>query len=295
MSKLKQSTLLYLWTQQSLYIGTPFFGDGVSYGSHTLLASLDGSDLLIEQTDSNILLSASIALVPAGLHIKLVSPNAEFACLFLDPLGKDFSLLSHCMTAKTGEILHGCICDAAFLAAFSTIWHGQFSIEQAGKIIEAAFPDPRTVAFRHRVDEKVERVLGLIAQEPSENLSSEHLANIVGISEVHLRRVFKFTVGVPIRRYRLWHRLLVVLRLVAEGHTLTNAALESGFSDSSHFNHVFRDAFGVNPSTVLKRNGAMRVFVCNELSVKVPAKQNYRSPFSSSAGKSVGLQSRRSA
>ncbi|HET8706152.1 MAG TPA: AraC family transcriptional regulator, partial [Pseudomonadales bacterium] len=283
------------WTQQSLYIGTPFFGDGVSYGSHTLLASLDGSDLTIEQTDTGILLSTSIALVPAGLHIKLIRANAAFACLFLDPLGKDFSLLSHCMTAKTGEIQHGGFCDDAFLAAFNKIWHGQLSIEQAEDTIKAAFPDPRTVAFRHKVDEKVKRVLGLIAQEPSKNLSSEDLADFVGISEAQLRRVFKFTVGVPIRRYRLWHRLLVVLRLMAEGHTLTNAALESGFSDSSHFNHVFRDVFGVNPSTVLKRNGAMRVLVCNELAVKVPAKQSYGNLFSISNRKSTGLPNYRTA
>lgn len=289
MSSLNRRTLLYLWKQHSLYMGAPFIGDGVAYGSHALIASLDGSDLCIELPDSNSTLSTSIALVPAGLHVKLVGSNVAIACLFLDPFGKDFSLLSHCMNAKLGNILYNSFCDHAFLDAFKTIWRGQFSTEQAAELIEAAFPDPRSVAFRHKVDEKVVRVIDLITQEPTKNLSNEHLAHEVGISEVQLRRVFKGAVGVPIRRYRLWHRLFVVLRLMGEGQSLTNAALESGFSDSSHFNHVFRDVFGVNPSSVLKRNGVMRVFVCNELSAKVATQNEVKRIYSIPKNKNIAL------
>ncbi|HET8706269.1 MAG TPA: AraC family transcriptional regulator [Pseudomonadales bacterium] len=170
------------------------------------------------------------------------------------------------MTAKTGEIFYDGIYDAAFLHTFSNIWAGHFTTLSAAELLASAFPDPESIAFRHKVDEKVMRVLDLITHEPSKNISNENLAEAVGLSEVQLRRVFKNAVGVPIRRYRLWHRLFVAMRLLAGGQTLTSAALDSGFSDSSHFNHVFRDAFGVNPSTVLKKNGVLRVFVSQEFS-----------------------------
>ncbi|MBA1322708.1 helix-turn-helix domain-containing protein [Pseudomonas plecoglossicida] len=38
--------------------------------------------------------------------------------------------------------------------------------------------------------------------------------------------------------------------------SVSQAALESGFSDFSHFSHAFRKAFGVAPHTLLRRNGA---------------------------------------
>ena len=48
---------------------------------------------------------------------------------------------------------------------------------------------------------------------------------------------------------------------MAEGQTLTDAALEAGFSDSSHFNHVFRSMLGLKPSDVLNRKEHMKIFV----------------------------------
>lgn len=266
MSDSNQRTLLYIWKQRSLYMGSPFNGSGVSYGSPALIANLDGSSLSIQQEGISQPLKAQIALIPAGLQLKLNGSNGNVACFFLDPFGQDYSLLMRCMRSQTGSISHDAICDESFLSAFRTIWFGQFTSERAAELIAEAFPDPRALGFRHKVDEKVVSVIKLITQDPSENLCNDHLAAHVGISEVQLRRVFKCAVGVPIRRYRLWHRLFVAMRLMADGRSLTDSAIESGFSDSSHFNHVFRDVFGVNPSSVLKRNGIMRVFVSDEFS-----------------------------
>jgi AraC-like DNA-binding protein len=75
---------------------------------------------------------------------------------------------------------------------------------------------------------------------------------------VHL---FKEEVGVPIRRFRQWHRMRVVAALVAKGQTLTDAALGAGFADSSHFSRAFRNMFGITPSSVFGRAANVQIVV----------------------------------
>ena len=66
--------------------------------------------------------------------------------------------------------------------------------------------------------------------------------------------------GVPIRRYRQWHRLFVTAVGVTQGLSLTTAALEAGFTDSAHFSRTFRSILGMPPSAMLNPRGRMRMF-----------------------------------
>ena len=54
------------------------------------------------------------------------------------------------------------------------------------------------------------------------------------------------------RSYRVWSLVRAALGAVGSNPTLTQAALEGGFVDSSHFSHMFRNTFGMTPSSVLK-------------------------------------------
>lgn len=45
------------------------------------------------------------------------------------------------------------------------------------------------------------------------------------------------------------------MRLASEGLSLTEAALESGFSDSQHFSREFSQKIGIAPSAILRRVG----------------------------------------
>jgi AraC-like DNA-binding protein len=47
-------------------------------------------------------------------------------------------------------------------------------------------------------------------------------------------RLFRDQVGVPIRRYLLWHRYLTALSLLADRASVTHAAHAVGFADSAH-------------------------------------------------------------
>lgn len=76
-------------------------------------------------------------------------------------------------------------------------------------------------------------------------------AAALNISDSRLTHVFTEEVGIPFRRYVLWARLRRVVEEIREGSNLTRAALDAGFSDSSHLSRVFRENFGITPSWLL--------------------------------------------
>ncbi len=69
-----------------------------------------------------------------------------------------------------------------------------------------------------------------------------------GLSASRFQHLFTREVGVPFRRYRVWHRLRAAIREAAQGSNLTTAAHAAGFADQAHFTREFRRTFGAPPS-----------------------------------------------
>lgn len=104
-------------------------------------------------------------------------------------------------------------------------------------------------------DSRVERVLRALATDPSQQNSLAALARQAGLSQTRLRHLFREQVGLPLAAYRLWSRLLIAVRQLAIRPDLTAAAHDSGFSDSAHLSHAFRQIFGLRPSGIFKSAG----------------------------------------
>jgi len=109
------------------------------------------------------------------------------------------------------------------------------------------------------IDPRLQQAVLLIKQDPLSNQSNQWLAEQVGMSESQLQRLFRQVLGVPVRRYRLWHRLFVTAGMMATGTNLTDAALASGFADSSHFSRTFRSMLGMTPSFVFQRHSRLLI------------------------------------
>lgn len=108
-----------------------------------------------------------------------------------------------------------------------------------------ALPESRT-----QVPENVARAAQLIANSSEENLSVQSLAAQLGLSVSRLEHLFTEHIGTPLRSYRLWVRFRNAAQLLANGGSLTDAALSAGFYDSAHFSNAFKRAFGLPPSVV---------------------------------------------
>lgn len=74
------------------------------------------------------------------------------------------------------------------------------------------------------------------------------LARLATLSPSRLQHLFTEQLGMPIRRYALWQRLLRAGRLMSDGMSATRAAHTAGFADSAHLSREWRRMIGQSPT-----------------------------------------------
>lgn len=75
----------------------------------------------------------------------------------------------------------------------------------------------------------------------------DELAQVAGLSRHHFARSFKTATGLPPHCYQLQLALEYAKRLLAGGLPISQAALDAGFADQSHFSRLFRQFTGATP------------------------------------------------
>jgi AraC-like DNA-binding protein len=111
-------------------------------------------------------------------------------------------------------------------------------------------PALRARAVTRRVHRDVaEAVKALLAERLGQRIALGEISRAVGVSPYHLCRIFQRQVGMPIHRYLNRLRLRTSLLWVAEAdRSLSEVALNLGYSSHSHFSDSFRREFGLSPS-----------------------------------------------
>ncbi|QRN95953.1 helix-turn-helix transcriptional regulator [Archangium violaceum] len=99
---------------------------------------------------------------------------------------------------------------------------------------------------RREPDGRVARVLEAL-RDPA--VDRRPVVARVGISQAHLQALFVRDVGLPIRTFQLWHRLLVAVGASARLDA-TNAAHFAGFADLAHFSRTCRRMLGYSPTAL---------------------------------------------
>jgi AraC family transcriptional regulator of adaptative response / DNA-3-methyladenine glycosylase II len=95
---------------------------------------------------------------------------------------------------------------------------------------------------------------GLIEDGLLNEASIEQLAQRLGVTDRHLRRVFQSELGVSPVEYAQTHRLLLAKRLLTDTPlTVTDVAMASGFGSLRRFNALFRSRYRLSPSDLRKR------------------------------------------
>ncbi|MCO8170181.1 helix-turn-helix domain-containing protein [Pseudomonas sp. 21LCFQ02] len=97
----------------------------------------------------------------------------------------------------------------------------------------------------------------LIEQGYLNGRSLEDLAQRVGVTARHLRRIFEAEFGVGLVGYAQTQKLLTAKRLLTDtGLPMAEVALASGFGSVRRFNDVFLARYGLNPSRLRKTRQA---------------------------------------
>ena len=101
----------------------------------------------------------------------------------------------------------------------------------------------------------VVQALETLHRRLTEPLSISALAAQSHVSLNTLERHFKAHIGMTPQAYLRQKRLARAAELLAQGHSVSDACVQSGFADYSHFIALFRRHFGISPLQYQKQNG----------------------------------------
>ncbi len=84
-------------------------------------------------------------------------------------------------------------------------------------------------------------------------LSLDYLSKELKVHPVHISRVASKYLSMSLGEYIRKHKLKTAIPLLLDANnSLTTIAHRAGFSDQSHFNHVFKSIFNSSPSSYRK-------------------------------------------
>ncbi|MDF3822031.1 AraC family transcriptional regulator [Leptospira sp. 96542] len=225
----------------------------------TLAISL-GSNIRIETESGSC--EYEVALLPPNTYHRTVSPGIPMLALLIDPESYEYNAVSN--VVKKGKIKRLDI--GPFQHLLPKIWelyYGNLNESEAWdlhlNLMQSIQP------FQNRkpyIDERIQSIAQKIRNEIPDSIRMKEIGKDFSISEDRLIRLFKEQMGIPLRRYLLWVRLLRTARLLKEGMNITEAAHSAGFSDSAHFSRTFKENFGFVPSLFFGHLRSMDVRFC---------------------------------
>jgi len=115
-------------------------------------------------------------------------------------------------------------------------------------------------------DQRIELVVRYIQENLAETISAKKLARLIFLSEDRFLHLFKEQLGLPLRQFILYQRMLFATREFLAGKNLTESAHLAGFSDSAHFSRTFFEMNGIQPSKMAKLSHSFDIFYCEHLS-----------------------------
>ncbi len=95
--------------------------------------------------------------------------------------------------------------------------------------------------------EEIERVCGFMKEHFAEHIYLDQLCRFAGLSKSTLLRAFTKSKGVTPYRYLETIRINAAKRLLEQGLSPIEAAMQTGFSDQSHFTNYFSSFIGLAP------------------------------------------------
>jgi AraC-like DNA-binding protein len=258
--------LLFLWQQRSVFVGSLPEPIDISTGASTLMMGLD-KPIRFKTSQMETFIECQSLLIPAGTSVVIDTQGAFFFNCTLDPQGFDFHSLSKAMTKNISNCLYLLEDEKTHINNFLSFCCAPLSANKIQRTLDSFLQQPLQQSYKPQPknnkkfvsDPRIDRVISYIRNNTTQNTTLSNLAELVNVSPVYLSELFKICTGLPIRRFRLWHRLYTTIESMGRGGTLTDAAMTSGFNDSSHFIRTFRSMLGMAPSTIFMQTTPLQI------------------------------------
>ncbi|SDR78036.1 AraC-type DNA-binding protein [Paenibacillaceae bacterium GAS479] len=122
-------------------------------------------------------------------------------------------------------------------------------------LVEAERSDgePEFLATAQHGENKLEKLLKRLKQDPAEAAHAEKLASEIGWSVRHFHRKFKEATGKTLGNYVQDSRIELACRLLRNGDSVQLTAEKCGYSDRGFFTRIFTRHMGLTPREYRKR------------------------------------------
>jgi AraC family transcriptional regulator len=163
------------------------------------------------------------------LQSRCLGNRNEMFAVDTRPASSHAQLLAHILVCK-GGLLSPLEIEERVVELTREFGAGRYPLRQAG------------------AKKTIDRVKEILIELDCEPLSLSDVAAQLGVSPIYLTQAFKKAEGVPLYRYQSRLRMSRALAELPFTESITDLALELGYSSHSHFASAFRTTFGLTPS-----------------------------------------------
>lgn len=101
-------------------------------------------------------------------------------------------------------------------------------------------------------DDRIISAMKYVQSMSSEKISCQDVAGAIFLSQGRFSHLFKEQAGMTFAAYLIYQRMMYAYREILRGKTITEAALEAGFSSAAHFADTNRRVFGLSVSSIIQ-------------------------------------------
>lgn len=252
--------LIYVSSRRYLYLGqTQLRIRELHAASSSLLVCLKGL-VRFRTVDDEPWSSARSILIRAGSRIAIDNRDAVIAACYLDAGQNDYPLLKRQMGSARHGIYYRHGQEQALIDGLLELREERPGFDQAQARV-AALLRQGTDGPAPGLDPRLAQVIERLRHTASVNLPVRTLAAEVGLSESGLIRLFGQHIGAPLRRHRLWYRLIDFVQLTLAGTPSAQALRACGFTDAAHLSRCYSGFFGVSLAYAFSKRTAVE-YVC---------------------------------
>jgi AraC-like DNA-binding protein len=187
----------------------------------------------------------AVWLPPATPHRLRMRGTARLRTLYIPP-ETCAGLASSPLGIAVSPLLCELILELVRIGHVNAADHAHRAIAEA-MLVLLARAEPLPLALTLPRDARALRVATAILDDPASSRPVEAIAAACGGSLRTIQRRFVAETGMPLSDWRQGARLMAAAALLLDGHSVTDAALDAGYSGVSAFIHAFRRKTGQTP------------------------------------------------
>jgi AraC-like DNA-binding protein len=237
--------LIYVSSRRYLYLGqTQLRIRELHAAASSLLVCLQGCVRFRCTGDATWSRTRSL-LIRAGSRVAIDNQGAVMAACYLDAGQADFPRLKRQMGAAMAGLYYNHGHEQRLIDSLIALRDERPAFAEAQERLERIL-HPQAPGHPVTIDPRLTYIIERLRDTATLNLPVSALAQEIGLSESGLIKLFRLQVGAPLRRHRLWYRLIEFIELALSGTSTATAIKAAGFTDGAHLSRCYSSFFGVN-------------------------------------------------